>query len=270
MNTIFSWIKGCFNYLVFGQHKEQLVVKISDNKELKPEIQDKLKQSIISGGPQETLKILDDHQNEINPNLRQELINDIMRASQMYANPIEQCQAPVNNPASDSSSDSSSSPKTKRPVSTVKSETKTIREYKPDPLRQQKRIEEHQKLCQFINDRRQYLKSLKAHKRKFTEVLEQIEHFKPDQLPPRTPSSIYSALANINLTSILEDNFTFVTQRNNDHNFKPKNHHLYNKYEHLRLKVQNNAQPFSKHHHKNYQNKNTRILYTDHKWNQHY
>lgn len=86
--SFFNWIKNCFNHLIFGEIKEELITKITDNENIAPQVQEKLKESIITNDPEKLLEDLHDKTNVMSDNVRKELIESVMRASQMNVRSI--------------------------------------------------------------------------------------------------------------------------------------------------------------------------------------
>jgi len=88
MTTIFSWIKQCFSY-VFGKTQGELITKINDNvSDLSDQVKQKLIASVMLNKPQQFVEQVTDKLNNIPEKLRDDLMASVLRASQLYANPI--------------------------------------------------------------------------------------------------------------------------------------------------------------------------------------
>lgn len=93
--SLFTWIKDCVNYYVFGQAKEELITKISDTtNNISPIVKENLLKSIMQDNPNQFIEQLNNETNNIPALLKEDLLSSMvnvdhnMRASSMYAHPI--------------------------------------------------------------------------------------------------------------------------------------------------------------------------------------
>jgi hypothetical protein len=147
MSSIFGWIKRCFNHYVIGEIKDELINKINDNNNIDVDTKKQLKDSIITNNSTQLMKDLNDENIRIADETRAELIGDIMRASQMYCNPMEIIPQKINNVSMSTTAHNRHGNKTYCVHSQIKL----------DPNRAIQRYHDHQKLKKFINEQRRLL-----------------------------------------------------------------------------------------------------------------
>ena len=81
MTSIFNWMRECFNYFVFGQMAEELIVKINDVKnEIPNEVKEDLIASIMLNKPSQLMNQLNDMNNHMPTAIREDLIASVMMA----------------------------------------------------------------------------------------------------------------------------------------------------------------------------------------------
>ena len=86
MSYFFRWIKECFNYYIFGQVKEELVQKISDEKsEISQDVREVLIQSIMQNKPEQLIEQINNYGDKIRDDVKDDLMKSIMKASSMHS-----------------------------------------------------------------------------------------------------------------------------------------------------------------------------------------
>lgn len=84
MTSIFKWIKECVNF-VFGHTTDELLARINQHsKDLSSETKEQLISSVMLNRPDQFVAQM----NNVPINVRQDLMASVMRASQLYANPL--------------------------------------------------------------------------------------------------------------------------------------------------------------------------------------
>lgn len=89
MSGIFKWIKNCFNYYILGI-TDELVSKINDaQNDITPQVKQELIESIMTNKPDKLVQQLNDKNNAIPENVRNDLMTSIMKASTCVCNDID-------------------------------------------------------------------------------------------------------------------------------------------------------------------------------------
>jgi hypothetical protein len=89
--SVWNWIKTTVNYYFYGNVKEELVEKINQpetTKTLSEDVKQSLLESIIQNKPKEFIEKLQNDNNNIPKKIQDDLILSMIRASQMYVNPM--------------------------------------------------------------------------------------------------------------------------------------------------------------------------------------
>ena len=89
ISSVWNWIKTKCVYFFYGNVKSELTTKINETTEiLKDDVKKSLLESIIQNKPKEFVDKLRDKNNEIPKKMQDDLMMSMIRASQMYVNPM--------------------------------------------------------------------------------------------------------------------------------------------------------------------------------------
>jgi hypothetical protein len=86
MGSIFKWIKECFNYYIFQDIGQELINQINQSDS---QVSSSVKQDLIASIMMNKPEDFQEHIKNTPSELQDNLMNRLMRASQMYSSPIE-------------------------------------------------------------------------------------------------------------------------------------------------------------------------------------